>query len=165
MDHEELDLCLRRRGMDGNDDEKVAVLDASEIGGRMWFYRDHAFIMAITDVSSTFDPETRESEKSVIRLFLVDLDSGETEILAESSLTEAINYAFQVYQIGDGKVYYYYLEEDNGTSMISTQKAWRCRKRSRPGQSMENTGNILICPGSTAMRFLRMNPGNGTLCG
>ena len=112
MDHEEMDLCLRRRGMDGNDDEKVAVLDASEIGGRMWFYRDHAFIMAITDVSSTFDPETRESEKSVIRLFLVDLDSGETEILAESSLTEAINYAFQVYQIEDGKVYYYYLEED-----------------------------------------------------
>ena len=37
MDHEEMDLCLRRRGMDGNDDEKVAVLDASEIGGGCGF--------------------------------------------------------------------------------------------------------------------------------
>ena len=55
MDHEELDLCLRRRGMDGNDDEKVAVLDASEIGWRMGFCA--SCNLEITDVQ-TFDPET-----------------------------------------------------------------------------------------------------------
>ena len=112
VDHEERKLCLRRRNTDGNQDEKVTVLDASELGGRMWFYGNHAFVMASTDVSQSFDPETRESEKSSMRLFAINLQNGKTEILAECSLTAATYYAFCIYQMENGQVYFRNLEED-----------------------------------------------------
>ncbi len=112
MSGQDMNLVLRSRDTDGNHDKKVAVLEASELGGRMWFYRDCAFVMASTDVSQSFDPETRESEQSVMRLFVIDLDSGETEILAESSLTEAVNYAFNIYRMTEGEVCFYDLEKD-----------------------------------------------------
>lgn len=105
-------LSLRRRDTDGNNDEKVADLDAAQMGGRMWFYRDRAFLMASTDVSGSFDAETRKSDKSRMRLFVINLTNGKTEILAESSLIAAVNYAFNVYRMEDGKAYYYDLERD-----------------------------------------------------
>ena len=105
-------LVLRRRNKDGNNDEKVATIDASIMGRRMWFYRDKVFFMASTEVSRSFDPETRESDNSIMRLFAVDLNSGETEIIAESSMAEAQVYAFNVYQMKDGIASFYDLEKD-----------------------------------------------------
>lgn len=109
---EDMKIVLRRRDKDGNNDEKVAAIDAPYMGERIWFYRDHAFIMAATGVSQSFDPETKESDDSVMRLFDADLKSGQTKILAESSLTERTNSAFTVYEMKDGKVSFYDLEKD-----------------------------------------------------
>ncbi|MCD8300565.1 MAG: hypothetical protein LUC41_05265 [Clostridiales bacterium] len=105
-------LILRCRDTDGNNDTQVAVIDAPYMGQRMWFYRNKALIMATTDVSGSFDPETGESDDAVLCLFAVDLDSGNVETVAESSLTAAVLYAFQVYDMSDGQMSYYDLEKD-----------------------------------------------------
>ena len=134
-------LLLRRRDVDGNNDENVTSLDAAYLGGRMWFYRDMAFIMASTGVSNSFDPQTKASDASVMRLFAVDLKTGKTEIVAESSMTAAVDYAFNIYQMKDGKVFFYDLEKDGwfvyDTETGQTEEQMNIGKNSRMGETGE----------------------------
>lgn len=135
---EDKNLCLRKRDTDGNNDAEVAKLNASQMGGQMWFYRDYAFLLTLTDVSGTFDPESRESDESVIRFYCVDLKTGETKILGESSMISAVNYAFNIYQMEKGKVCYYDLEGDSwyvfDTENAEVEKQTAMPKRANYGE-------------------------------
>jgi hypothetical protein len=109
---EDMKISLRRRDIDGNNDEKVADINAPYQGGRMWIYQNRAFVMASTSVSQSFDPETHTSDESVLKFFVINLNNGEVDELSESTMASAVNYAFQVYKMKDGKVYFYDLAEN-----------------------------------------------------
>ncbi len=105
-------VTICRRDLDGNNDEKVAVLGNvydHYLGEAAWFYRDTLLITASTTTAKTFDAETRESDGSELILYAVNLTNGKVTEIAKSSLTDAIN-AFAIYKSEHGKIHFYNLE-------------------------------------------------------
>lgn len=155
----DMKLCLRRRDKDGNQDEKVAEIDASYKGGRMWIYQERAFVMAYTSVSRSFDPESRESDDSVMKLFAVNLNNGKTDVLAESSLISAVNYAFQIYKMEDGKVYFYNLETDKWFIYDIESAVLQEQDNTKPGMKYGNAGEYVDICGKYCYDIFKDNDG------
>lgn len=102
----DMKMVLRARDKDGNNDEKVAVLDAAYLGDRAWAYCDVFFVTGSTSVSGSFQADTHESDDSVLKLFAVDLKTGKVDEVSESPLTESVM-AFEIYRFEEENVYMY----------------------------------------------------------
>lgn len=74
--------------MMGTDEKTEAELDAQYFGTDAWVYGNYIFVAAYTDVSDSFDAETKESDSSKSILFAINLDNDEVKQAAVSDQIE-----------------------------------------------------------------------------
>lgn len=77
-------LQIRSRDIMGTDDKTEAELDVQNYEMNAWTYGRYVFVSTYTDVSSSFDAETRQSDISTSILYVVDLEKNETHEVLQS---------------------------------------------------------------------------------
>lgn len=104
------ELFIRCRDLDGNNDKKVTQIEGVDMNGDAMFYQNKLLITVVIYASKSFDAETKESDSNFLRLYLVDLDTGDTKIIDESSCIDQNSYGIMKGE--KGKFYYYDMEEN-----------------------------------------------------
>lgn len=103
---------LRCRDMDGNNDSQVAVFRGNifPTDTSTCFYRNK--LMAMTEISSgdTFNAETKEAQNSTFVLSCIDLETGNCDVVQES--TGLLGFGYSIYKAEDGKFFYYSTEKE-----------------------------------------------------
>lgn len=102
---------LHSRELDGTNDKKIAVLKANSPECEGLFYEDKLLTVGMFYASESFNAETRQSEDSYLKLFLVDLKTGEVEEIDQSTQIHN-DYAYGMRK-GENKKIYYYRMQDN----------------------------------------------------
>ena len=74
-----MNFVIKSRDMMGTDEKTEAELDAQYFGTDAWVYGNYIFVAAYTDVSDSFDAETKESDSSKSILFAINLDNDEVD--------------------------------------------------------------------------------------
>lgn len=83
-----MNFVIKSRDMMGTDEKTEAELDAQYFGTDAWVYGNYIFVAAYTDVSDSFDAETKESDSSKSILFAINLDNDEVKQAAVSDQIE-----------------------------------------------------------------------------
>lgn len=108
--------CIYRRDLDGNNDEKVATVGKGYdhfFGNTSmaWFYRDTLLLTMEKSAAGTFDAASHTSDASQIILYSINLDNGDVEEVASSSVIPN-QFEFRIYKSEQGKIHFYQLEKD-----------------------------------------------------
>lgn len=102
---------LHARDLNGSNDKKIATLKANNPECEGIFYANKLLTVGIFYASESFDPETRQSEDSYLKLFLIDLETGETKEVDRSTLIHN-DYAYGMRKGAGGKIYYYRMQDN-----------------------------------------------------